>query len=345
MSSAQSHYDRQAGEYGGRRTLEQAQQARSKQRTHALKTFHNKVKRTMIQRLSHRNKSLLDLACGRGGDIRKWIDNKVENVLGVDISKHEVEEAKYRLGLHLAKTRNPDLFDYRFVQTTDIGVKEIDWNELEPKYPKGFQFDSVSCHFAAHYFFKSYESVKAFLSNVSRSLKPGGVFYGVVADGSEILRRLENRPEYKSELLNIQQKWTEQYKEYGSGYTFAISGTVTNDDHEKDEVGEGCLEYLVFLRKFTEVAKKFNLHPADLNWEKDFEGVFRSEPQKSSSGRERFLAFHRLNPNYGHDSADAEELTKISHLYSGFVFRKASKRKRDAEQDGATEARKQSKVE
>lgn len=39
---------------------------------------------------------LLDLACGRGGDIWKWIDAGIPCVKGIDLSPHEIEEARAR---------------------------------------------------------------------------------------------------------------------------------------------------------------------------------------------------------------------------------------------------------
>lgn len=58
--------------------------------------------------LARKVPALLDLACGRGGDIFKWIDADVQSVLGVDISKHEIEECQRRFVqrcLHLTRPR------------------------------------------------------------------------------------------------------------------------------------------------------------------------------------------------------------------------------------------------
>jgi len=40
--------------------------------------------------------SLLDFACGRGGDIWKWIDAGIPRVKGIDLSPGEIEEARKR---------------------------------------------------------------------------------------------------------------------------------------------------------------------------------------------------------------------------------------------------------
>jgi 2-polyprenyl-3-methyl-5-hydroxy-6-metoxy-1,4-benzoquinol methylase len=55
-----------------------------------LKRFHNKIKRLLIQRFALDCDSLLDIACGRGGDLLKWVDADIKYVRGFDIAEEEV---------------------------------------------------------------------------------------------------------------------------------------------------------------------------------------------------------------------------------------------------------------
>ena len=50
----------------------QALEARRQGAALPLKDFHNDIKRRMITRFAFQAERLLDLACGRGGDIHKW---------------------------------------------------------------------------------------------------------------------------------------------------------------------------------------------------------------------------------------------------------------------------------
>lgn len=59
-----------------------------------LKRYHNAVKRELINRFACKGGRLLDLACGRGGDLRKWFDAGLSYVRGYDLSPGEIEEAK-----------------------------------------------------------------------------------------------------------------------------------------------------------------------------------------------------------------------------------------------------------
>lgn len=40
--------------------------------------------------------SVLDLACGKGGDLNKWAHSEVRNYFGVDISEKAVKDAMER---------------------------------------------------------------------------------------------------------------------------------------------------------------------------------------------------------------------------------------------------------
>lgn len=127
----------------------------------------------MIEALSLEVDSHLDLACGRGGDIAKWADCKIRRVLGIDIAESEVEEARYRLGLYARKAQGPDRV-YRFAASPDIGVRKLVWHELASEFSPTHQFSSVSCQFAAHYFFKTEQTLQMYLLNASTSVRNRG---------------------------------------------------------------------------------------------------------------------------------------------------------------------------
>ena len=84
----------------------QALRSRSEGAALPLKQYHNSIKRELINAFSGGpGASLLDLACGRGGDIWKWMDCGLAYVLGVDLSPGEVAEAARRFEEARAKRR------------------------------------------------------------------------------------------------------------------------------------------------------------------------------------------------------------------------------------------------
>ena len=59
--------------------------------TKPIRDFHNKfVKRALISSVAKRGMTLIDFACGKGGDISKWIDCELRFVLGIDISEDNI---------------------------------------------------------------------------------------------------------------------------------------------------------------------------------------------------------------------------------------------------------------
>lgn len=101
-------------------TTKHALQQRSKSVTYELKRFHNSRKRELVQALSWCADAVLDLACGRGGDIQKWLGAGVQTVLGIDISANEVEEARARYKA-AAKGRGMASDAYQFKQSSGLG--------------------------------------------------------------------------------------------------------------------------------------------------------------------------------------------------------------------------------
>jgi ubiquinone/menaquinone biosynthesis C-methylase UbiE len=62
-------------------------------KTEAMKNFHNLyVKKMLIVSTSKQGDTLVDFACGKAGDLPKWINAKLSFVFGVDISKDNLEK-------------------------------------------------------------------------------------------------------------------------------------------------------------------------------------------------------------------------------------------------------------
>ena len=52
------------------------------------------MKRKLICGIAHNGGTLIDLACGKAGDLPKWIYAKLAFVFGVDISRDNIENRK-----------------------------------------------------------------------------------------------------------------------------------------------------------------------------------------------------------------------------------------------------------
>ena len=145
-SSVESHYDAQAN-------LQVSRKAYMQQRREGplikYKEFANNVKRRMFKAYAHRAASLLDLGCGRGGDLSKWREAEVQRVLGMDLLADQLEDARRR-----AKdggARNTTQLEWMQGSLVDHALEE----KLRPKLPDAGGADAVAIMFAVQFAFRT----------------------------------------------------------------------------------------------------------------------------------------------------------------------------------------------
>ncbi|EXJ76335.1 mRNA (guanine-N7-)-methyltransferase [Cladophialophora psammophila CBS 110553] len=186
---------------------------RNESQIKGLRSFNNWIKSCLIHKFSPEEKTeeeelgwgeeakepaaqkpllVLDIGCGKGGDLGKWqlAPQTVGLYVGLDPAETSIQQAHERYQ-QMRRGRRP-IFDARFVPQDcfgawigDIGIVRevgIDPNagNGQPTRWSGGGFDVVTCMFAMHYSFESEEKVRMMLRNVAGSLKKGGRFIGVV---------------------------------------------------------------------------------------------------------------------------------------------------------------------
>ncbi|KAK9089585.1 hypothetical protein Scep_028667 [Stephania cephalantha] len=117
-----------------------------------LKKLNNWIKSVLIRIYARRGDAVLDLACGKGGDLIKWDKAKIGYYVGIDIAEGSVQLDRV----------------------------------LEDDAP----FDICSCQFAMHYSWSTEARARRALANVSALLRPGGTFIGTMPDANVIIRKL-----------------------------------------------------------------------------------------------------------------------------------------------------------
>jgi mRNA (guanine-N7-)-methyltransferase len=190
-----------------------------------LKKFHNHVKRSLLETYAAGADRLLDLACGRGGDLQKWHDCRVQFVKGVDMSSNEIQEARAR---------------YAAMKTSMVCSFEV-VDLLDGTFRQAPCYDVVTAMFCIHYFCESTETLARFVDLVAKSLRPGGYFLGCCLDGSLV-------HDMHSEHVDIKRL-------EGRRILFALRDTVTS----ATSASQGSVEYLVDLEELTSVARDAGL--------------------------------------------------------------------------------------
>lgn len=190
----------------------------------SLRNFHNWIKSVLITKCLRYKDIVVDLCCGRGGDVLKYNIKKPQKVFFLDCSSEAIEECKRRY-----------LNMYKKQYQADFIVTDCFKTDLKKKILE--QVDAVSCQFSLHYAFESKEKLFHTLKNVYMCLKRGGIFFGIIADGNSILESTNN-----GEIEQISDNsivcFTDLNKEkkdaFGISYTFSLDGEIYE-----------CPEYLV----------------------------------------------------------------------------------------------------
>jgi hypothetical protein len=326
--------------------------------TQPLRDFHNLyVKRKLIAGVSQRKNTLIDLAVGKGGDIPKWIDSKLEFVFGVDVSKDNIQNplngacARY---LNSRKT-NKQIFTGIFVQGNSglnirdgsafVSEKEkavaralFGQGAKDRKYlgdavyrhygiaQEGFNVCSVQ--FALHYFFENDFTFHSFLRNVAECTKVGGYFIGTCYDGKRVFDLLKNKMKTESMTLMRDEhrifQITKQYDQTGFPEDEQSLGYAI--DVFQESIGKEFREYLVNFEFLIRMMENYGfvLTP---NEEAQKLGL----PNGTGMFSELFQMMEndiRRNPRSTHNYKQAMQMSEdekqISYLNRYFVFRKTT---------------------
>lgn len=159
-----------------------------------MKKFHNNIKKELITKYATECNKLIDLGCGKGGDMHKWINSNIKYVIGYDINKDFLKEAQERYK-NIKQQRNVN---------TNIIYKCIDLSEdfIDLEDDKA---DIITCNFAIHYFFKNEKTFNIFKNSIKNNLKKDGYFLGTTFDGMSVIHEenTEFNQLFKIDKLNI----------------------------------------------------------------------------------------------------------------------------------------------
>jgi hypothetical protein len=194
--------------------------------TGPLKKFNNFVKREIINRgLNNKNKArVLDLACGKMGDLAKFIANRVDSIIGIDISPDNLFNSENGGPIRVMNVgkQNTALAHKNLMKKTMLILGDVTKNiasgeaaldalngyyldvlygrhkpeatgKLSRMYGAALnQFHLVNCEYAIHYFLDEEKHLQEFFTNVSQNLKDQCYFVGTCLDGKEVLKSMTN---------------------------------------------------------------------------------------------------------------------------------------------------------
>lgn len=192
-------------------------------KTRGLRDFHNLyVKKLLITSVAKKGDTLIDYACGKGGDFPKWIKANLSFVFGIDVHadnlenkidgacarflnfRREFQSIPYALFVNGDSTANikngSAMLNDKAIEITKAvfgeGAKDPEklGKAVVRQYGKGSEgFNISSCQFAIHYFFENQTTFQNFMRNISECTKVGGYFIGTSYDGKLLFNQLKGK--------------------------------------------------------------------------------------------------------------------------------------------------------
>jgi hypothetical protein len=327
--------------------------------TQRMRDFHNLyVKKALIQGVSKRGNYLIDFACGKAGDLPKWISAELSFVFGIDISKDNIEnrlngacarylnfkrtskKVPYALFVNGNSSLNirsgTNMFSDKANQITksifgSIANDKALGPAVERQYGKGANgFDISSCQFAMHYMFENKRTFYNFIRNIAECTKLYGYFIATCYDGRTIFNMLKKKMDGESREIYVDDKkiWSVTKRYDATTFEDNESCLGYKIDVYQDSINQTLPEYLVNFDFLTSTMDKYG-----------FSLITREEarqmklPEGSGMFSELFNSMEnevRKTPEKRNDYKDAlymKDYEKdISFLNRFFVYKKVSTR-------------------
>lgn len=278
-----------------------------------LRNFNNALKFMLVDKYTQKGDVVLELACGKGGDLRKYGVADISQFIGIDISNASVQEAHKRY-------RSMKNLSFQVILITADCFGESLGPAVESFPECRFPCDVVSCQFAFHYAFESEQKARRALLNVSKSLKVGGHFIGTIPDSEFIRYKLNKfnkdvgKPSWGNAIYRVTFENNEYLKNdqefpspFGQMYTYWLEDAIDN-----------VPEYVVPFETLRSLADEYGMA---LESQMPFNKFFVQEVPRwidrfSPKMRE---GLQRSDGKYG---VEGDEKEAASYFYTIFVFRK-----------------------
>jgi len=309
-----------------------------------LRGFNNWIKSMLIQDAKaqinqafpgNRFVTVLDLACGKGGDMWKWQKADIEEIIFADVASKSIEQCRQRYMEGRTRTGNHAAFGASFIVIDATGER------LADKLPRPMFFEIVSCQFALHYAFRSEKHLRMMLYNISLNLKPKGVFVGTMTDGERIVQYLRrtNNGIFENDVVRVEYmdksvpNWSNLTPPlFGAKIRFALDTQVN------------CPEYLGYFPLLVEIAKEFNLElvfyrsfPEAIDYyyakidNRNLMGRMRAleeypiDDERYNAAKENFSGYRKLKEEYDHAEKKRKEIQNSGERRSPYCIGTLSK--------------------
>ena len=172
----------------------------------SMRKFHNHVKAVIYSDYVKNKEWLLEVASGKLADLHRWINNKIKNIVALDVDVQAVEEGARRIE---AKRREigEDKFPNIYLGVADALNEWLPAIKETIQLDKTPQFDVIAIQFALHFFLKSDTSLDALIANIYTNLKKNGIFIATALDGEAVKKLLDLNNIKEGETLSLKKQY------------------------------------------------------------------------------------------------------------------------------------------
>lgn len=323
-----------------------------------MRHYHNWIKSNIIY--THFSKKynkngeihLLDIACGRGGDITKFYYSGINTCVGIDRDEAGlfgiVDSAISRYTKN--KKKFPDFYkatfihaDFRNILTSDSqkkvlsGITPRNLGLIDSVFSKKHSFNAINCQFALHYFLENKDTWNNFITNLNNAMnKEDCTFICTCFDAKRIHELFENSDSdvynktytdlngNKNVLFEIIAKYDKAKIDFSKPVKYGHGIDVFNASYM--DYGSYYTEYLVdpaFLTK--ELKEKCGLDLVETQLFENIYNVNRYNFNKTIDYEEnkktsKFL--HSIRNLYNAKTEMDKKSFYLSRLYRYYIFKK-----------------------
>ncbi|XP_058117459.1 mRNA cap guanine-N7 methyltransferase [Anopheles ziemanni] len=264
-----------------------------------LRNFNNWIKSVVIVKYTGLVKDrtplgspfrVLDLCCGKGGDLCKWINANVTHLICTDIAQVSLEQCESRFNSMFSPDREMQRRPKVEFFAADATLQQLRTKYMDPS----MKLHLVSCQFAFHYSFESFKQADCMMKNAAECLEEGFYFIGTMPDAYEIMKRqrMAMSESFGNDIYNIKFLCdTDNPPLFGAKYNFQL-----------DEVVD-CPEFLVHFPTFEKLALKHGLRLVE---KRRFEDIFEEFRVPKQGLLEKMQALETYPPYHGRNNFEGQ---------------------------------------
>jgi SAM-dependent methyltransferase len=229
-----------------------------------MRAFNNWIKSNMILTYCRNKQSILDIGCGRGGDLIKFIHAGIKEYVGVDIDNnglYVINDSAYNRYQNIKrKHKNVPLMHFIHADARALFITKAQslalpmittYNKklIELYLTGNKKYDVINCQFSIHYYLSDELSWNNFCKNVKDHLADNGYFLVTCFDGKMVYDKLYGKPKMTisyTDNMGHKDIFFEIIKKYDDGQDIGTGMAIDLYNSLISNPGTYITEYLVF---------------------------------------------------------------------------------------------------